>query len=427
MISKILKTSAASLLLASAFGAYAQEYNGYIVKFKEGASLTQSRSLGNISKITETPMGTFAKLDSVADLHDKSFQSLQNHPDIEYIEPNYIITVENNFENSLAQITDGKFSEQWGLANDGKGGGVFSPNLKGEDINALKAWEITKGNREIKVAVIDTGVEYNHPDLKDQMDVNLAELNGQPGVDDDGNGYVDDIYGYDFANNDGDPQDGNGHGTHCAGVIGARHNTIGIAGVMANVRIVGVKFLSDKGSGETIDAINAIMYAIKRDVHVMSNSWGGGGKGQALQEAIEAANDAGIIFIAAAGNESSNNDKRPTYPANYEVPNVVSVGSFTGAGKRSSFSNYGETTVHVTAPGTNILSTFKGSYSKLSGTSMATPFVSGIVGLMLSEDSSLSPAEIKDRLIRTSNKTSRLTTSSVSGGRVDAYRAVTNK
>jgi subtilisin family serine protease len=324
------------------------------------------------------------------------------------------------------------FSKQWGLVNTGKNSGsIFSPGVAGEDINVSKAWDITKGStgeQIIKIAVIDTGVDYTHPDLKSQIAVNELEFNGKAGVDDDGNGYVDDIYGYDFANKDADPMDGHGHGTHCAGVIGASHNSVGIAGVMKNVQIVPIKFLTDAGSGETIDALSSIDYAISRGVNIMSNSWGGGEKEQSLLDAITAAESAGITFVAAAGNESNNNDKTPSYPANYEVSNVVSVGSFTGAGAKSSFSNYGVKTVHVTAPGSTILSTYKnGGYANLSGTSMATPHVAGVVGLILSKEPNLTPAQIRERLINTSVKTEKLKTASLSAGRVDAFRALTNK
>ena len=158
----------------------------------------------------------------------------------------------------------------------------------------------------------------------------------------------------------------------------------------------------------------------------MSNSWGGGDQEQSLQDAIQAATDAGIVFVAAAGNDSSNNDTTASYPANY--PNVISVGSFTSAGARSSFSNYGVKSVHVTAPGSNILSTYKGGkYTTMSGTSMATPHVAGIVGLFLSQEPNLTPAQVLERLVNTSTKTSKLATSSLSGGRIDAYRALTNK
>lgn len=430
MNSKLLSVSLFSLFIS--FGAYATPFNGYIVKVKKGSQFLSSKAVstyGQVTKTTETSFGTFGRLETNKGLSDKAMQTLANNPEIEYIEPNYIISLESTVEKATAP-TDSSFSKQWGLFNNGKNGGIFSSGVAGEDINALKAWDITKGAtgaNTIKIAVIDTGVDYNHPDLKAQMDVNLAELNGKPGVDDDGNGYVDDIYGYDFANKDGDPADGHGHGTHCAGVIGASHNNVGIAGVMANVKIVGIKFLSDKGSGETIDAISAIDYAIKRGVQVMSNSWGGGDKEQSLLDAITAAEQAGITFVAAAGNESNNNDSTPSYPANYDVSNVISVGSYTSAGARSSFSNYGLKTVHVTAPGSNILSTYKGSYANLSGTSMATPHVSGVVGLLLSQEPGLTPAQIKERLIRTSTKTAKLKSASLSGGRVDAYKALMNE
>ena len=157
----------------------------------------------------------------------------------------------------------------------------------------------------------------------------------------------------------------------------------------------------------------------------MSNSWGGGEEEQSLKDAIQAATDAGIVFVAAAGNESANNDRTASFPANY--PNVISVGSFTSAGAKSSFSNYGVKSVHVTAPGSNILSTYKrGGYTTMSGTSMATPHVAGVIGLLLSQEPNLTPAQVKERLISTSTKTSKLQTASLSGGRVDAFKALSN-
>ena len=429
MNSKLLCVSLLGLFFS--LSAQATPFNGYIVKVKKGSNFLTSKAVshyGVVTKEAETSFGTFARLETSKGLSDKAMMALANNPEIEYIEPNYIISIESTKASEAPK--DAMFSKQWGLVNTGKNGGIFSSGLAGEDINATRAWEITKGatgDKMIKIAVIDTGVDYNHPDLKEQMDVNLAELNGKPGVDDDGNGYIDDVYGYDFANKDGNPADGHGHGTHCAGVIGAAHNGIGVAGVMANVKIVAIKFLSDSGSGETIDAIASIDYAIKRGVNVMSNSWGGGEKEQSLLDAITAAEKAGITFVAAAGNESNNNDSSSTYPANYEVSNVISVGSYTNAGAKSSFSNYGLTTVHVTAPGSAILSTYKGKYSNLSGTSMAAPHISGIVGLLLSQEPNLTPAEIRERLIRTSVQTTKLKSASASKGRVDAYRALTNQ
>lgn len=421
-----------SLFLSSLMtSAYATPFNGYIVKVK-GSHFFSKKSLsqfGQFSKVTETDFGTFARLETTVGLTDKKFAQLAKDPEVLYIEPNYIISLNKAAAGEeVPAPKDTSFKKQWGMKNDGKNGSIFSSGLAGEDINILRAWSVTRGSKDVKIAVIDTGVDYTHPELKDQIDVNTAELNGKPGVDDDGNGFIDDIYGYDFANKDADPKDGHGHGTHCAGVIGASHNDAGVAGIMANVKILPIKFLSDSGSGETIDAIAAIDYGIKRGVNVMSNSWGGGEKEQSLEDAIKAAEAAGITFVAAAGNESANNDKTASFPANYEVGNVISVGSYTSAGAKSNFSNYGLKSVHVTAPGSNILSTYKnGGYTTMSGTSMATPHIAGIVGLLLSQEPNLTPAQIKERLIRTSVKTSKLKNASLSGGRVDAYKALTTK
>ncbi|MDO9182698.1 MAG: S8 family peptidase [Bacteriovorax sp.] len=429
-----LKLLISSLFFTSVIFTTAQAtpFNGYIIKVKKGSNFLNQKSIGNfgsITKIAQTSFGTFARLETKKGLTDKAFNQFASNPEIEYIEPNYIISLNKFTEGEEVSLPkDVNFKKQWGMKNDGKNGTIFSSGLAGEDINVLRAWSVTEGSRDIKIAVIDTGVDYTHPDLKNQIDVNLAELNGKPGVDDDGNGYIDDIYGYDFANKDGDPQDGHGHGTHCAGVIGAIHNDVGVAGVMANVKILPIKFLSDSGSGESIDAIAAIDYGIKRGVNIMSNSWGGGEKEQSLEDAIKAAEAAGITFVAAAGNESANNDTTASYPANYEVGNLISVGSYSSSGAKSGFSNYGLKSVHVTAPGSNILSTYKrGGYTTMSGTSMATPHIAGVVGLLLSKEPNLTPAQIRERLVRTSLKTAKLENASLSGGRVDAYRALTNK
>lgn len=420
-----VKKSLPLALFMFATSTFATDFNGYIVKMKNQQNFTSNLKVlsqfGKIEKVSKTDFGTFVKVSTKNDLMNS--QSLAKNPNIEYVEPNWIIKVEAPTSEAF-EPTDDQFKKQWGLKNTGRNGGLFG-GTAGEDINAQKAWTITRGSQDVKVAVIDTGIDYRHPDLKNQMDVNTAELNGQAGVDDDGNGYVDDVYGYDFVNKDGDPMDGNSHGTHCAGVIGASHDGKGIAGVMGQVKLIGIKFLSDKGSGETIDAISSIQYAVKRGVHVMSNSWGGGEYSEALKEAISHANDAGIVFVAASGNSSSNNDSRPTYPANYDLPNVITVGSFAATGSASSFSNYGVKTVHVFGPGSSIVSTVpNGRYSSMSGTSMACPHVSGVVGLMLAQKPTLTPSEVRDILISTSKKTSKLQGRSVSSGRVDAYEAL---
>ncbi len=223
--------------------------------------------------------------------------------------------------------------------------------------------------------------------------------------------------------------DDNGHGTHCSGTIGAVHNNgIGVAGVMFNVKIMGIKFLTGSGSGDTADAIKSIEYATAQNVDVMSNSWGGGGYSKLLGDAIQNAANKGIIFVAAAGNSYSNNDSKPTYPANYEIDNMISVAAMKSNGKKPWFSNYGKTTVHVMAPGAGVYSTYQNSYKSLDGTSMAAPHVSGLIGLLLQyEGARLSPLEVRNRIIETSFRTSKLKKYTVSGGRVDAYRLLMNE
>lgn len=410
-----------SLLLP--FSAPALAQSKYIVKLRPGAQLIQLKSADAQVRSMNVSVGNFA----VVELNDKAnvesiLSEIKSSDEVLYVEKEQTWNFKPMANLNGEVVQDAKFGEQWGLKNTGRNtGGWLSRGKAGEDINAEKVWGLTRGSKQVKIAVIDTGIDYNHPDLRANLDVNTEELNGQPGIDDDGNGYVDDIYGYDFANNDGDPLDGHGHGTHCAGVIGAVHDRDGIRGVMANVKMFGVKFLSDSGSGSTEGAIKSVDYAIKRGAQVMSNSWGGGGFSQALMDVIEAANQEGIVFVAAAGNSYANNDTSNTYPANYKVDNIISVGAMDGAGKKASFSNYGKTTVHVFAPGKDIVSTVKnGGYQKMSGTSMACPHVSGIVGLLLSEEAGLSPKEVRERIMSSAVRTPALDSYTASG-RADAY------
>ena len=259
------------------------------------------------------------------------------------------------------------------------------------------------------------------------MWVNEAEQNGKAGVDDDNNGVVDDIYGYNAITGTGNAKDDQGHGSHCAGTIGARaNNGIGVAGVNWNVRMMAVKFLDAGGSGSLADAIKAIDYATKMGAHVMSNSWGGGGFSQTLMDAIKRSNEAGAIFIAAAGNEYNNNDNSPTYPSTYQVENVMSVAAIDNRGAKADFSNYGKKTVHLGAPGVNVMSTTGGSYKSFSGTSMATPHVAGVAALLWANEPNLTAAQVKERLIATVRPLASMKGKTRTGGMVDAYGALTN-
>lgn len=259
-----------------------------------------------------------------------------------------------------------------------------------------EAWNISKGSGEIIVAVIDTGVDIAHPDLRNNIWRNEAEFLGMPNQDDDGNGYVDDIFGYDFANDRPNGIDDHNHGTHCAGIIAAELNGFGAAGVAPKVKIMPIKFLSANGSGTTENAINAIRYAIDNGADVISNSWGGGGRSQFLDDVIQEAQNRGILVVAAAGNDSNDNDSSATYPANYE--GVISVAASNQSDELAYFSNYGESSVTIAAPGQNIYSTVMGAeYRFFSGTSMAAPQVSGALALSLSLGN-LSPAKTKAAL-----------------------------
>ncbi len=396
----------------------------YVVQLKDPSMLNQkvmTQNMGeNGMRVINKEKGILLVKRNFLETHTYSLSALNESSYIEYAEPNYIYRASDLPNDPL-------LDQLWGLINRGQAVSNSGTGVRGVDIDAERAWQIATGSKNVVVAVIDTGVDYTIPDLAPNMWQNQAELNGEEGVDDDGNGFVDDIYGYDFANSDADPRDDHGHGSHCSGTIGANGNDAnGVVGVNWNVSIMALKFLTASGSGTLEGAIKSIDYATENGAHIMSNSWGGGGFSKTLEDAIIRANDKGILFIAAAGNHKANNDARPTYPANYEVPNVMSVAAIDNSGKLASFSCYGKETVHLAAPGVEVLSTTPDGFKSWSGTSMATPHVSGVAALVLGNEPGLSMLEIKERLIRTARPIAGLRNKVFTGGIVNAYHALTN-
>ncbi len=340
-------------------------------------------------------------------------------PAVAYVEPDFAIAPE-------LFSGDPSFGSLWGLHNTGQSGG-----LADADIDAPEAWDVTTGSRSVVIAVIDTGVDYTHRDLAANIWRNPGEIPGD-GIDNDGNGFVDDVYGWDFANRDADPMDDNGHGTHVAGTIGAvGGNGIGIVGVNWQVSIMALKFLSGSGSGSTSGAIGAINYAtrMKRDFGVnvvaTNNSWGGGGFSAALRDAIAAGGRENILFVAAAGNEGTNNDATPHYPSNYTDAAVISVAASDRANRLASFSNVGATSVDLAAPGVSITSTLPGNrYGSYSGTSMAAPHVAGVVGLLAAANPTATAAEIRRAILGTTTPVGAFAGRMVTGGLLNAAAAV---
>jgi subtilisin family serine protease len=278
-------------------------------------------------------------------------------------------------------------------------------------ISAPAAWDLTTGSSAVVVANIDTGIRYTHEDLAANAWTNPGEVNGN-GIDDDGNGFVDDYYGYDFRFNDSDPADQNGHGTHTSGTIGASgNNGLGVAGVSWNVKIMTIKIYSQSGTDTTsamlINAYNYVTMMKNRGVNIRitNNSYGGCdeacGYDQATKDALDAMGDAGILNVFAAGNDARNTDNLPAYPASYTSPSILSVANSTSTDTRNGSSNFGIVTVDLSAPGTAILSTTNGSntsYGGMSGTSMASPHVAGAAALLAAYNPNLSAASLKATL-----------------------------
>ena len=333
---------------------------------------------------------------------DEALQILARRSDaINYVEPIYIV---HSFET---------------IPNDPQYGALYGM----PQIRANLAWDEHTGDQDFVIAIIDTGLDYNHQDITGNAWTNPGEIQGN-GQDDDGNGYVDDIHGYDFSNNDSDPYDDNSHGTHCGGTIGGQgNNGVGVVGVNWNCRLVGVKFLSGGGSGSTEGAIAAVQYCAANQFKVSNNSWGGGGFSQSLYDGIQNAGDQfGHVFVAAAGNSGSNG---ASYPAAYDCTNIISVAASDSNENRASFSQYHISEVDLAAPGVDVVSTVPGNgYDSYSGTSMATPHVAGGVGLVYSVMGDSSAEEIIDLILSTVRPVSAWNGLTATGGILDVNAAL---
>lgn len=383
---------------------------------------------------------------------EKALEIYKNDPDVEYAEPNYIVKKAEVVPNDPFLI------QQWFHKNTGQYiGGDFTrkTGTSDADIDTTDAWDITKGSNDIIIAIIDTGVDYNHPDLKDNIYRNPGEICND-GIDNDGDGFVDDCIGWNFspyyskrrADNDPYDDDCDGHGTHVAGIIGAiGNNGMGVSGINWNVKILPIKALTgvdkscdDSGTTDIANLLSAMEYAILMGAKVVNASYtyplscSKTVPSLSEKEMIIKLKEAGILFIAAAGNYGCNNDIYPFYPASHKVENIISVAATDSDDNHAIFnsqfsSNYGINSVHISAPGKDIYSTIPeslGSYGFMTGTSMAAPVVAGVAGLLLAKNPNYSYKELKDIILNSGDVVSSLINKTITGRRINVFRALSS-
>ncbi len=412
-----------------------------LVKFRPGVNLAEVRKIAakNNDRI-EDNLELVKGLVSIDDLDNLDAETVAEQYRkmsdlVEYAEPNFKIELNDPTTVSPQNLlyrspdknapNDPMFEEQWALNNVGQNGGKENAH-----IDALKAWAKTQGSQDVVIAVLDSGVDYTHRDLITNMWIRPDNI---PQYKDDQLGTFNDKNGFNATDNLSDPMDDNGHGTHCAGIIGAEgNNGEGVSGINWKVEIMPLKFIGRGGFGSTKDAIEAINYAVNRkragvNVRVINASWGSTMYSKPLEDAIRAAGEEGILFVAAAGNNSTNNDSRPHYPSNYKLSNVISVAALDRNDQMASFSNFGIKTVHVAAPGKDILSTWlNDEYREASGTSMATPYVAGVAALILASEPDLTVAQLRERVLQSVDKLDALDGKVENGGRINAAKALGN-
>jgi len=410
------------LLVRFKAGAPAQSINDALGKAKGNSGKQKGKAIKGLKKDR-----SFKSMEGLKLVHlppgrnlQDAISQLKKNPNVLYVEPDYQLTLN-------ATPNDTSYSSLWALHNSGQTiwGQAGTADV---DINAPEAWNVTTGSTSVVIAVLDSGVNHSHPDLLDNMWVNPGET-ASNGIDDDGNGYIDDIYGIDAYNSDSNPMDDNKHGSHVAGTISAvGNNGVGVTGVSQSTKIIGCKIGASDGSIYVSAAVICMDYVydlkVNRSVNIVAtnNSWGGGSYSVAMYQAIEKHMNAGILFVAAAGNDGTNNDASPHYPSNYYLPNVIAVAATDNQDNLASFSEYGRRSVHIGAPGVGIYSTtLSSNYEFLQGTSMATPQVSGLIALLAAEDGSRDWKTLKNLVIAGGKDIASLDSTTVSGRRIRAW------
>ena len=393
-----------------------------IVGFSHGASaLQRERAVRGVDgHVKKRLHGIGAALVRVPGRVGPAVDRLERRAGVRYAEPNFLVS-------TAAVPNDPAFGQLWALDNSGQLVN-FAFGTPDADIDAREAWDVTTGGPTV-VGILDTGIDMSHPDLAANVWRNPGENCAgcrSDGIDNDGNGYVDDWRGWDFANDDNDPSDDHGHGTHVAGTVGAvGNNGVGVAGVTWSAQLMALKFIGADGNGTTADAIDAITYAAENGAAVTNNSYVSPDFSQAFADAVAFAGERGSLVVAAAGNSSSSNDQSPQYPASFGSPNVISVAATNNRDQRSFFSNYGAGSVDLGAPGESIYSTWVGGgFQFQSGTSMASPHVAGAAALAESALPGSTPAGIKALLLGAVDSNASLAGKTATGGRLNVNAAV---
>jgi subtilisin family serine protease len=402
-----------------------------LVKFHPGATKEAVNAVKAAAGVVAEPIETWKLLPGVEHLAveqgvrvEDALKSFLASPAVEYAEPDHIGHLH-------ASPNDTHYNLLWGMNNTGQTiGGVAG--VANADIDADLAWNTTTGSASVVVGMADSGIRRTHEDLAANIWTNPGEVAGN-NVDDDGNGRVDDTWGWDFYNNDKDPSDDNGHGTHTAGTVGAvGNNAKGVAGVCWTVRLAGLKIGSRNGSVSTTAAISAVDYCVGKGIRVANHSWGGPVFNTTLNNAITNASTAGHMLVCSAGNGGTdqigdNNDAVPQYPSNYSQDNIVSVAAIDNRNLLATFSNFGATTVDIGAPGVNTASCGRqnnSNYVYMSGTSMAAPHVTGVCALVLARNPTWTYQQVRSRVLTTAKPVGALNGKCVTGGCVNANNAV---